>query len=491
MNSSKIHFMLCVFLLLAFVPACGAVPEKSTIQLKPCTVGVYEAQCGRLRVYENRDAHRGRMINLNVVVIKASGDHPVPDPVFWLSGGPGGAATEDADTGMPFPFSLAESHDLVFVDQRGTGKSNQVLIPTDVPDLSDLTPEQTDAIDARIRPWIDKVLEEIDMDPRYYTTSVAMDDLDEVREALGYDKINLVGYSYGSTAAQCYLRQHEDHVRTVVLGGGSLLDIPIFERWAQNSQRALDAVFDQCLSETACQTNFPDVRTEFTGLMDRLKERPETVTFTNPANGQPASVTFTADYLAGEIRYMMKDVSNTSLLPLLIHRAYQDRDLQGFANFYASHGGPEWWGNQFMDHVIRCSEKWAAFDPGVVAELGSGSSFVGWDLYLSQTTTLSCKYTPAGITPEGQTAQPGSRVPILIWNGDRDPINPPENMVGSKALWPNSLAVIAPFVSHNWHDPTVSNCWFSLTNDFIQAGSAEGLQTTCLQDIQPPSLWIP
>ena len=71
------------------------------------------------------------------------------------------------------------------------------------------------------------------MEPQFYTTSEAMDDLDDVREALGYDKINLVGYSYGATAAQYYLRQHEEHVRTMTLGGGSLLDVPVFELWAQ------------------------------------------------------------------------------------------------------------------------------------------------------------------------------------------------------------------------------------------------------------------
>jgi pimeloyl-ACP methyl ester carboxylesterase len=320
---------------------------------------------------------------------------------------------------------------------------------------------------------------------------VAMDDLDDVREALGYDKINLVGYSYGATAAQYYLRQHEQHVRSVVLGGGSLLDIPVFERWAQNSQRALDAVLGQCLSDPACQANFPNVETEFRGLMDRLKEKPETVTFTNPADGQPASVTFTADYLAGEIRYMMKDARNTSSLPLLIHRAYQDNDLQGFANFYASYGGPEWWGNQFMDHVIRCSEKWAAFDPAVVAKLGQESFLGGWDLSLAQNTALSCRYTPVGMTPEGQSIQPGSQVPVLILNGAWDPIDPPENMAGAKALWPNSLAVTLPYVSHNFTDQVVANCWVTLMNDFIQAGSAKGLQTSCTQNFQPPSFWAP
>ncbi len=448
MNCPRDHILICMLVVLAFLPGCTG--QKPAIRLSPCSVGEYEAQCGTLRVHEDRLARRGRTIDLNVVVVKAWGDHPAPDPIFWLSGGPGGAATEDAARGRQFPYTLAENHDLVFVDQRGTGRSNQVLIPTDEPDLTGLTPEQ---MDARIQPWLDRVLREIDMDPRFYTTSLAMDDLDDVRQALGYDRINLAGYSYGATAAQYYLRQHEDHVRSVVLGGGSLLDVPVFERWAHNSQQALDAVFEQCRSEAACQAAYPELQTEYTALMERLKEKPETVPFTNPADGQAASITFTADYLAGEIRYMLRNAENTARLPLLIHRAYQDHDLKGFAQYYASYGGPEWWGSQFMDHVIRCSEKWAAFDPAAVERSGAGSSFAGWDLGLAQTTAFACQYTPPGVTPEGQTAQPGSQVPVLIWNGTRDPINPPENMAGAKALWPNSLAVAVPFVSHNWRDP--------------------------------------
>jgi pimeloyl-ACP methyl ester carboxylesterase len=484
-NMKKAFILL---LLLAGLSACAGPGTKSALQLKPCTMHGSQARCGTLQVYENRAARSGRIISLNIIVIKAGGEHPAPDPIFWLSGGPGGAATEDARMSRPIPNSLSENHDLVFVDQRGTGGSNEFLIPDDAPDLNGLTPEQ---MDTEIRAWVDGMLGEIDMDPRYYTTSQAMDDLDEVRAALGYDKINLVGYSYGATAAQYYLRQHEEHVRSVVLGGGSLLDVPVFERWAQNSQRALDRTFELCLSDPACRAAYPDLRAEYAGLMERLQENPKTVPYTDPAGQQPASITFTADYLAAEIRYMMKDAQTAVRLPLLIHRAYADDNWDGFLTFFLMHGGPEWWGNQFMDHVIRCSEKWAAFDPAVVAQLGKGSPFAGWDLNLAQTTAFACKYTPPGITPEGQADQPASPVPVLTWNGDVDPIDPPENMAGAGELWPNSLSVVAPYTSHNFSDSAAISCWNALVSDFIQAGTAEGLDTSCLQRIQAPVFLTP
>ena len=234
------------------------------------------------------------MIDLNIVVIRAQSDDPAPDPIFYLAGGPGDAATEDARR-QQFPYSLSENHDLVFVDQRGTGGSNRVVIPDDQPDLSRLSPEE---MDIQAKAWVARVLREIDMDPQFYTTSVAMDDLDEVREALGYDKINVVGYSYGATAAQYYLRQHEAHVRTIALGGGSLLDIPVFELWAHNSQRALDLIFDRCQADVRCHAAFPNLQAEFEALLARLRTEPVTENFTNSSDQQSGSVTFTADVFA-------------------------------------------------------------------------------------------------------------------------------------------------------------------------------------------------
>ena len=370
-------------------------------------------------------------------------------------------------TDSSFPTHLSFTHDLVFVDQRGTGGSNQKVIPPDSPDLSGLTPEQADA---KATAWASRVLRKLKMAPQFYTTSEAMDDLDDVREALGYDKINLVGYSYGATAAQYYLRQHEDHVRTMTLGGGSLLDVPVFELWAQNSQRALDLIFDRCLADPACKAAFPNLKAEFKDLFARLAAQPVTEKLPAAADEQTGSVTFTPDFFAAVVRHMTKDAKDHSTLPLLIHRAYQENDWTGFTQFYADGGGPEWWGDLVMAHVIRCSEKWASFDPAEVARLSAGSYLAGWDTSLAQNQAFSCKYTPQGVTPEGFDPQPGSEVPVLIFNAEVDPIDPPENMSGAKALWPNSLSLVGPYQSHSLSDMAVISCWFSIMTEFIQNG---------------------
>jgi pimeloyl-ACP methyl ester carboxylesterase len=313
-----------------------------------------------------------------------------------------------------------------------------------------------------------------------------------VREALGYDKINLVGYSYGATAAQYYLRQHEAHVRTMALGGGSLLDVPVFELWARNSQRALDMIFDRCQADSACHAAFPNLRTEFAGLLTRLAKAPVTGSLSNSSDDpQSGNVTLTADFFAAIIRYMTRDARNHSTLPLLIHRAYQENDWKGFLQFIANNGGPEWWSDQLMEHVIRCSEKWAAFDPLAVAQFSEGSYLTGWDVNLATNQALSCKYTPHGETPEGTSPQTGSQVPVLLLNADVDPIDPPDNMAGAEALWPNSLSLVAPYQGHSISDMNAISCWFSILNEFIQSGSVDGLNTSCMQTIQPPAFVVP
>jgi pimeloyl-ACP methyl ester carboxylesterase len=313
-----------------------------------------------------------------------------------------------------------------------------------------------------------------------------MDDLDEVREALGCDKINLVGYSYGATAAQ-YYRQHEAHVRTMTLGR-LLLDIPVFELWAHNSQRALDLIFDRCQADVRCHAAFPNLQVEFEALLTRLAIAPVTETFTNSSDQQSGSITFTADVFAAVLRAMTKDAKNHSTLPLLIHRAYQDNDWKGFTQFVANGGGPEWWSDQLMEHVIRCSEKWAA-DPVAVAQFSEAAILrVGRKLPI---TKLLLQLHTSGETPEGMSPQPGSQLPVLILNGEVDPIDPPENMAGATALWPNSLALVAPYQGHSFSDMNAISCWFSILNEFIQSGSLDGLNTSCMQNIQPPAFVVP
>ncbi len=480
-------------------PLPAAAPTQPSIQLEPCSAGSFSAQCGTLKVYENREAKSGRTIDLRVVVIKAWGDHPAPDPVFYLAGGPGVAAASGDGTHQQFSNEMMKNHDVVFVDQRGTGESNRVDVPlinldtqsltsADVGgqnviniDPAGLSPEQ---LDARIRAEVDKYLAGIEIDPRFYTTSMAMDDLDDVRAALGYDKINLFGASYGASAAQYYLRQHEDHVRSVTLYVGTLLDYPMFEHWAQNGQKALDQLFALCQADENCNAAYPNLRQEFYALLARLADQPAQVQWGG------GTVELTPDLFAEIVRVIMVDANQDPLVPLLIHRAYQDNDWSMLADHYAE-WGPADWDISFMARVIRCSENWAAFNPQEVARWGEGSYLKGWYVSLAENHALACQYTPRGVTPEGQSSQPRSNVPVLIVNGDLDPQDPIDGMAGAKDLWPNSVSLVMPYQAHHTTDYAHTLCLFSLEDQFVESGSAQGLDTSCMKNLPPLTFQVP
>ncbi len=203
----------------------------------------------------------------------ADGQTPAPD---LLAGGPGGVATEDVPEALQLLGAANKQRDLVFVDQRGTGASNELTCPRGNDPAS----------------WAGELracLAGLGGDSRAYTTAWAMDDLDEVRAGLGYRSINLYGGSYGATAAQVYLQRHPTHARTATLAAGVLLDVPEFERYPITSQRALDLQFGRCAANPRCHAAFPDPAGDPRAVTVRLDRGPVQLPLTDPATGQPVS----------------------------------------------------------------------------------------------------------------------------------------------------------------------------------------------------------
>ena len=472
----KYKLLLSVFLLVIILPSCRGTDHIDRDQAgltdpHSCRIAGRDAICGYIPVYENHTAQHGRIIRLNIAILKADSSNPASDPVFFLAGGPGEAATESTGN-IEFIDWIVDGHrDIVLVDQRGTGGSNNVIVPPS-PDFSGSSPDE---MESKLKTWIDQMLPELDMNPRYYTTSVAMDDLDVVRLALGYDEINLFGTSYGTTAAQYYLRQYEGNVRTVTLLAGSLLDVPVFELEPDNAQRALDLVFDRCEADSACQSAFPNVRREIAELLERLEQDPVEVKLEN------GTVGLTRDYFAAKVEWLMRDGSRIRSLPLWIHQAYEENDWSVFAE-----AGVNGFGSQVMTYIIRCSEKWATFTPQGLSRQSPNSFLLNWSMSEAMRIAPVCKYIPRGETPEGSSDQVPSQKPVLLFNGEWDVLDPPGNIAGAQELWPNSLALTIPWQSHEISDTSVVSCMRGIIRDFIDHASTNNLNVSCLQTLEPP-----
>jgi len=235
------------------------------------------ARCGTLTVYEDRESQAGRRIDLRVAVVKAVRGNAAPDPLFLLTGGPGQAATQSYLSLAPALDRIREKRDIVLVDQRGTGQSN----PLQCPQLRDLDDQAGTTDSADPRSALKACLEGLDADPRLYTTPMAMDDLDQVRQALGYQKVNLYGVSYGTRAALSYLRQYPERVRTVILDGVWPFGLPLSPTTAASAQRALEMMLDRCAAGP-CADAFPNLRAEYADLLGRLQRELVRVALDHP-----------------------------------------------------------------------------------------------------------------------------------------------------------------------------------------------------------------
>ena len=253
---------------------------------------------------ENRAQPEGRQISIRVAVIPARDGGSKRDPLVHITGGPGGSSIADA-AGMLSIFStLNASRDVVLVDQRGTGASNPLTCPAPPRGF-----QPTDA--AAVRRYMTTCFEALPGDPLQYTTAPAMDDLADVVRALGYEEINLYGVSYGATAAQYFLAQHDDLVRTATLDGATLLDVPIFELWGRNGQRALSGILDRCTKTKACARKYPRVRREAFEVIAALRKKPVRIHGTR----------IDAATAAGALQSLSRSPAGAARIPWVAHSA--------------------------------------------------------------------------------------------------------------------------------------------------------------------------
>ncbi len=319
--------------------------------------------------------------------------------------------------------------------------------------------------------WIRGSLAALDADPRFYTSTVAADDLDDVRAALGYDKIDLYGVSYGGTLAQYYMRQHPDHVRVAVLDGATPLDVPVLELMAVNSQRALDLLLKRCGEDADCHAAFPDLAGEWRTLLDGLATG-ITTNVVNPDTGEKV----VADLMAvgGSLHNALRTGRSAANIPLAIHLAAQGKwDMTGELVPPVGNGIE----TSLMANEIFCSEAWARYDPAEVERLGAGSYALPMKLADARTRAVVCRALPKGVIPADDAAPVRTDIPVLWLTGDGDPQDPPANLTAVPSQQPNSLVAVMPAQEH-----VVGHlgCGPRVIAAFVDAGTVEDLDTTCL-----------
>lgn len=482
-------FLFSIFLIL-FTACAAATPTPTpqpaaTIPLSSCQLSAPElslnisARCGKLAVYENRASPTSRMIDLNIAIVPAASPEPATDPLFFLAGGPGQAATESYPQ-ISFAFNqIHQSRDIVLVDQRGTGKSNPLTCSAPGPG------SENSSNASSLTAWAEDCLKQLDGDPRYYTTSIAVQDLDQVRAALGYERINLYGVSYGTRVAQTYLQQFPDHVRAVILDGVVPQTEDLGLNVARNAQHAIDLIFQRCTEDSACQSSFPALNSEFTNLVGSLKIKSVSTNVVHPISGEIQTIEFTHEELANTIRLLSYTSETAALLPLQVHTAQKSADFSLLAAQYLIVADQVDQGiANGLNYSVLCSEDVPFYTPAQADQANQGT-YMG-NLLTDQLFEI-CKVWPRGEIPADFKEPVRSNAPILMMSGEDDPVTPPSNAETAAKTLTNSLSLVARGQGHN---VIYRSCLPLIAASFMDTATVQGLQAGCLQGLEPMPFFV-
>jgi pimeloyl-ACP methyl ester carboxylesterase len=464
-----------------FAPALA----DTGIELEDCritdTSGIrsISARCGTLRVPENYADPGGKHIDLFVAVIPALSQKPSSTPFTAIAGGPGAASTEFY-TAYAGAFSrIQRSHDIVLIDQRGTGRSGALDCP--LPEELDPGEWSLDLVRRSAR----ECLASLDADVRQYTTSVAVRDLDRMRAALGYAQLNIYGSSYGTRVAQHYMRRYPERTRTVILDGVVPAAEVLGPSIALDAQRALDQILARCANDADCAGRFPDLAEQLWSLRDRLQSDAIDLSMQDPVSGEMDDTRFTELDLIVALRLMSYHPDSVALMPLLIDAAArgnvaplaaQSRMAQQDLSDALSVG---------MHNAVVCTEDAPFYDELELDRAALADTYIG----TQQVDTLAaiCEIWSAGVIDVDLKEPVTGDIPVLVLSGSADPVTPPSNGQRVADALQNAVHVIGEGQGHGL---AAVGCMPQLMAEFVDNGSLDGLDMSCMEKQGPTPFFV-
>ncbi|HNP35797.1 MAG TPA: alpha/beta fold hydrolase [Woeseiaceae bacterium] len=456
--------------LLALVQSAGALElEDCRISAGPSFPGI-KARCGKLSRHENPDDESSPLIELKVAVVPALNLKPAPDPVVPIAGGPGQGTVQFYAAYANAFEPLRKDHDILLVDQRGTGESARMDCPVD-----DELVEGLYSTDQTLE-FTKECLASLPHDPRYFTTSIAVRDLDAVREALGYPTLNVYGISYGSRVAQHYARRYPATTRSVVLDGVVPPLLPLGPDIALESQRALDDIFARCSDDEACKEHFGDVATSFDELMLKLDEKPLKVRIANPVTGEFESVRFGHNEMAAALRLLAYSPGTVALIPLLITEAANGHIRPLVAQFQMTVSSLSEAISLGMHNAVMCTEDVPYYDQLAIDKDAIGATYMG----LLQLDALQaiCSVWPVGVIDDNLRTPLATDIPVLLLSGSADPITPPRY---ADMAARNLMKAWLLTGKNQGHGQIAVGCMPRIVEDFVAAASLDGVDTDCIK----------
>jgi pimeloyl-ACP methyl ester carboxylesterase len=458
-----------------------AAALAAQVVLVPChiegTPG--QAQCGTYKVWENRETKQGRQLDLSIIVLSALDANTRPDPFFMLQGGPGDAPSFNARFYSRVFHDVRRTRDLVLVDLRGTGKSAALTCPelakpgaNGVFDQNLLSIEAVRACRARL---------EQTADLRLYTTEIAVDDLEEVRQALGYGPINVYGTSYGSRVAQVYMRRHPKSLRAVTMKGIVPASMAMPETHARAGEHAWQSLVARCQKDDNCNRTFPTVDADFRRLLARLEKESPVMTLPAGPSRPAAAITVTRGLFAEAFRNVLYTPEGSAQAPKLI-RQLLGGDDRGITETALSGrtvlGGERLAAGFFLS--VTCTEDIPYLSKD--ADQMAAGTFGG--TYRLQQQRAACQEWPRGTVSKDHRRAATSTIPTLLLSGELDPVTPPAGGDEVARLLSRGRHVV---IRNNGHPiGNAEKCIGQMIAAFLERGSADDLATGCAADVPAP-----
>ncbi len=471
--ADRARSLLVALSLAMVIAACGDRAGERRIALHECRLPKLStaAQCGTLDVPEDRSQDGGRRLGIGVVMLPANTIDPKPDPLFLLAGGPGQSVDALAPLAQAFS-GVRRKRDLVLVDPRGTGRSAALdcaaLKPRDPFDEL-IDPDETATAPRRC---LAELRAQGKVDVTQYTTPAVVADLDEVRAALGYARINLWGGSYGTRVAQEYLRRHPERVRSIVLDGAappalnSSLDL-----WPSR-EAALADVLAACADGAACRAAYPDLEATLARIRQSLGAR-RRVAVADPRTGRVHEVVLSFDTVVGTLQALTYAPEVASVIPSLLARAEAGdfAPLLAAGMLFAADLTRTM--NLALHYAVTCAEDAPRAAPADAERVFAGLRAPA----LARRNLAACDGWPRAALPADFQAPVASDKPVLIFSGGLDPVTPPAAGERVAKTLPNSRHVVAAGYGHI---VSPHACAPQLIEKFIDEAGFGSLSTSCL-----------
>jgi pimeloyl-ACP methyl ester carboxylesterase len=463
----------------------GHAEDTATLPLSECRIEhplrltSIPARCGTLRVPEDREHPKDRSIELKVAVVPALNRRSTSPPMFLLAGGPGQSAAQ-AYASLSSAFArINRNHAIVLLDQRGTGGSS--LQSCEFPEEWQ---EPADPMPA-LRKATKECLAKLGQRVRFYTTSIAVRDLDEVRAALGYEQIDLYGASYGTRVAEHYMRRYPSRVHAVILDGVTYPEQMIGAETPQDGENALNLIVARCRQAPDCAATYPDLQQDLESLLRQFGPQKVMVTIDDPNSGLPLEIEFSHKILGAALRFLSYSAMQASLLPALIHEGAHGklRPLASQSIMNARQIGDQLANG--MQYSVICSEDAPFFAAANIDRAAMAKTYQGTELV--DGLAEICKLWPRGPVDADLHAPLQSDIPTLLLSGEADPVTPPADAERAAAGLSRHRHLI---LKGEGHGQMATGCVPKLMADWLDDPAPDRLDAACLDQHSPEPFFL-